>query len=474
MKYKISYKLISLILLISFIVTSISIYIQINNQYKNEILAFEKSLDNIKTNQVPILAQSLWNVDYMSVNIFLNNLIKSEKIIYASIIENSGNIISAGKTKEEDIIKKEFIINKNIDSQKYPIGKLIVVAELTPLYENLQNNAIGIIFTEIIKMLLISLSIIFVIKKLLINPLEKMALYANELSLKNLNKPLCIQDSNKDNFSELAIVSEAINTMRINLIGQIKESQEKNKIMAQQAKLAAMGEMIVNIAHQWKQPLSLITTTASAIQINSELGQLQKKQVTYYTDEIMNAANYLASTINDFSDFFKPNKNKEFFKIKNCFQKTFKLLNTQLTNNNVSIIKNIKEIEIYGFENELIQVLINILNNAKDEFLKNSQKKNLVFIDVFSKDKEVYISIKDNAGGIKETSMDRIFEPYFSTKHQSQGTGIGLYMSEVIIVKHMQGKLSAKNVEYTYENEVYTGAQFNIIINKEGKKNEKM
>ncbi len=474
MKNKISYKLISLILLISFVITCISVYIQINNQYKNEITTFKKSLDNIKTKQIPLLSQSLWTVDYISVDIFLNNLIKSEKIIYAQVIENNGNTISKGQSKDQDIIKKEFIINKNINSKKYPIGKLIVVADLTPLYKNLQNNAIGIIFTEIIKMLLISLSIIFVIKKLIINPLEEMALYANTLSLENLSKPLCIEDSNKDNLSELGIVSESINTMRVNLIRQIKESEEKNNIMAQQAKLAAMGEMIVNIAHQWKQPLSLITTTASGIQINNELGQLDKKQLDYYADEIMNSANYLSNTIDDFSDFFKPNKSKEVFKIINCFEKTFKLLNTQLINNNVTLIKNISDIEIYGFENELIQVLINILNNAKDEFARNKQKRNLVFVNVFLTDNKINISIKDNAGGIKENSVNRIFEPYFTTKHQSQGTGIGLYMSEVIIEKHMQGKLNVRNVEYKYENEVYTGAEFNIIINKEGKKNEKI
>lgn len=470
MKNKISYKLISLIFLISFLITSISAYFQIKKQYENQLISFEKSLNNINKNQIPILAQSLWNIDDIAVDIFLKNLVNNEEVSYAEVIENDGKLKSVGKIKEVDVIKKEFDIDITIDSKRLKIGKLIVVADLAPIYKDLKNSAISIIFAEVIKMLLISLSIIFFMKKLLTNPLEKMAQYANQLSLENLHQPLKINDNTKANFNELNIVTESINTMRVNLINQIQESEEKNSILAQQSKLAAMGEMIGNIAHQWRQPLSLITTAASGMKLNYEIGVLDKKKLDDYADKIMNSASYLSDTINDFRDFFKPDKKKKNFKILNAFERTFTLINSQFINHNISFIKNIDDIEIYGFENEFIQVLINILNNAKDELIKKKGQKLFIFIDVYFKDEHVYICIKDNAGGIEDTIINRIFEPYFTTKHQAQGTGIGLYMSEVIVEKHMKGKLIVQNVEFTYENVNYKGAEFKIVINKNDKK----
>ena len=466
MQHKISYKLIFLIFLISFVVTSISIYIQIKNQYENQITSFEKSLNNIEKNQVPILSQSLWSIDNVAVDVFLQNLVDNEKIIYAEIIENSKRRTIVGQVKETDVIKKEFDIRKTVDSKIYEIGKLIVIADLTPMYEELKSSVVNIIFAEIIKMLLISLSIIFFMKKLLTNPLEKMAHYAKELSLENLHEPLKINNKKRENFNELNIVTESINTMRVNLIKQINDSEEKNNILAQQSKLAAMGEMIGNIAHQWRQPLSLITTAASGLKINHEMGLLDKNKLDHCADTIVNSAHYLSNTIDDFRSFFKPNKEKEYFKVLNAFERTFTLLESHFINKNITMIKNIEDVQIYGFENELIQVLLNILNNAKDALVEKKEQKPLIFIDVFSKDEEVCIAIKDNAGGIKEDIINRIFEPYFTTKHQSQGTGIGLYMSEEIVVKHMKGELIVQNVQYTYEDVEYKGVEFKIIINE--------
>ena len=472
MQNKISYKLISLIFLISLIVTFISAYIQIKNQYENKIISFEKNLNSINKNQVPILSQSLWNVDSVAVNIFINNLVQNEKIIYAKVIESDGKELSIGTVKRTDVMKKEFDISKTIEKKRYDIGKLIVIADLSPMYKELKDNAIGIVFTEIIKMLLISLLIILIMKKLLTDPLEKMAHYANKLSLENLDQPLVIGDTKENNLNELDMVAESINTMRINLIKQIKESEDKNNILAQQSKLAAMGEMIGNIAHQWRQPLSLITIASGGIKINHEMDILDDKKVNDLTSKIINSADYLSDTIDDFRDFFKPNKDKSDFELLNTFDKTFTLLNTQFEKNDIVVIKNIEDVTIYGFRNELIQVLINVLNNAKDELKNKKDQKRLILIDTYLNENEISICIKDNAGGVNDSLIDRIFEPYFTTKHQSQGTGIGLYMSKQIIVTHMKGSLSVQNVDFEYEDINYTGAEFKIVINKSGNKDE--
>lgn len=133
-------------------------------------------------------------------------------------------------------------------------------------------------------------------------------------------------------------------------------------------------------------------------------------------------------------------------------------------NRKIEIIKNTQKIEIIGLVNEFIQVLVNIINNALDAFEENNLEKKLIFIDIYKEENNLILKIKDNAGGIKETIINRIFEPYFTTKHKSQGTGIGLYMSNEIIKKHMNGNISVSNKEYSYDNVKYIGAEFKIEL----------
>ena len=246
---------------------------------------------------------------------------------------------------------------------------------------------------------------------------------------------------------------------------EVEKNYNKNKLLFQQSKMAAMGEMIGNIAHQWRQPLSIITTAASGIKLKKELGLLDDKEHNESLSAIIQSANYLSSTIDDFRYFFSPNKNKNTVSSKELFRKIFKLLNAEYKSKDIQVIKNINEIKIFTFENELIQVMINILNNAKDEFVKIKDYKNkYIFIDVYKKDKNIIIKVKDNAGGIPEDIIDRVFEPYFTTKHKSQGTGIGLYMSEEIISKHLQGEILVSNCISVIDEKEYIGAEFVISI----------
>ena len=239
------------------------------------------------------------------------------------------------------------------------------------------------------------------------------------------------------------------------------ELEKKQKLFYQQAKMASMGEMIENIAHQWRQPLSTITIAASGAKIKKEFDELNDEFFFESLDTILNAANYLSHTIDDFRDFFKQSKNKEKFKILTILNNSIKLAN--LKNTDIELLLNTSDdIKVLGFKNELIQVLLNIFNNSKD-VLKNSKNLHkLIKIDVKENDSYVTLSIVDNGGGIDEDKIDKIFEPYFTTKHQSQGTGIGLYMSEQIITKHFSGEISAQNVNFFYKNEEYFGA--NIVI----------
>jgi len=244
-----------------------------------------------------------------------------------------------------------------------------------------------------------------------------------------------------------------------------KDINTQQSILSQQSKMAAMGEMIGNIAHQWRQPLSTITTASTGMVLQKELGNLSDDFFFEASNKINASAQHLSKTIDDFRNFFSPNKVKTKFLLKNTFSTTLDLIQAQFRTKDIKIIKHIENIEIYAYENELIQALINILNNARDELIKKGEdKEKLIFIDVSKKDDKAIISIKDNAGGIPIDVIDRIFEPYFTTKHKAQGTGIGLYMTEEIIRKHLKGEILVRNVDFTYQEVEYSGAEFILIL----------
>ena len=246
-----------------------------------------------------------------------------------------------------------------------------------------------------------------------------------------------------------------------------KEKIENERIMIQQSKLSSMGEMIENIAHQWRQPLSTISTASTGTKLQKELNCLSDEQLISSLEVINNSAQYLSKTIDDFRNFFNSNNSKESeFDILDTYDKTLKLIEAQFVAKDIQIIKNINSYKLFSVENELIQVLINIFNNAKDIFITIHDTKRLIFIDTYEKNNNLCIEIKDSAGGVKEEIMDRIFEPYFTTKHKAKGTGIGFYMSQEIICKHLNGSLSVSNEEYSYEGSRYRGANFIIKIPK--------
>ena len=246
---------------------------------------------------------------------------------------------------------------------------------------------------------------------------------------------------------------------------EIKNSLEKEKLLIQQSKMATMGEMLGNIAHQWKQPLSLIAMSNTLIKLNQDNKDFSSEnELKEAVKSIDISVKNLSQTIDDFRDFFKPEKEKSKFKLEELFEKTYELISSQFKNNNIQIIKEIENIELYGRSNELSQVLINIIKNAKDELIKiKNNDRRLIFINMYKKDSKAIIKIKDNAGGINKDIINKIFDAYFTTKEQTDGTGIGLYMSKQII-QEMNGKIEVSNEKYKYEDVEYLGAQFTIYL----------
>ena len=227
-----------------------------------------------------------------------------------------------------------------------------------------------------------------------------------------------------------------------------KENEIKDKLLYDQAKMVQMGEMIGNIAHQWRQPLSIITTTASGISFQKEYGKFKEEELPNKMDTIMDSANYLSDTIDTFRNFLKEKKEFKEVLIQDSIKRSLILTKATLKNNQINIIDNVdynKPIIISMVAGELEQVLINIINNAKDILIENNISNSWIETNLTIKENAIVISIEDNGGGIPENIIEDIFKEFYTTKDSTSGTGLGLYMSKKIVTKSLNGKLYAQN-----------------------------
>ncbi|MFA6788114.1 MAG: PAS domain S-box protein [Arcobacteraceae bacterium] len=244
----------------------------------------------------------------------------------------------------------------------------------------------------------------------------------------------------------------------------LKLLQEKDHILSQQAKMIAMREMLESIAHQWRQPLSTISTAASGMKLEKEFNNLDDKKFDELMDVIVQNTLNLSSTLDNFKNYFNTKNEKTVFSLDKTIKKVLDLVGYRLNDEKIEVILSIEELPLEGLENELMQSLVNIINNSQEAFRKNELSKRYIFIESGVKDNKAIITIKDNANGISEDVLEHVFEPYFTTKHQSSGTGIGLYMVYEIITKHFNGSITMENCEFVYDNQTYKGAKTIIEV----------
>ena len=290
--------------------------------------------------------------------------------------------------------------------------------------------------------------------------IEQVTIKENITKIVNTSKVPLLDEEGKV-IGILAITQDI--TEQINNINQLKEQE---KLIIQQSRLASMGEMIANIAHQWRQPLSIISTLATGIKLEKELAISNEQSEIDSLDMINQNAQYLSQTIDDFRNYFKKSNYMNTIFTNNLLEKTLKLIAPRLKNKNIEIIMNNENIEIETYENELVQIYINIINNAIDAFedFKEVDYSKYIFIEINKIDASLEIKIKDNAGGIEDEIMNRIFEPYFTTKDEKQGTGLGLFMCNEIVTKHLKGDIQALSSTFKYEGKEYKGTTFKITL----------
>ncbi|PAF48168.1 hypothetical protein BKH46_02350 [Helicobacter sp. 12S02634-8] len=248
---------------------------------------------------------------------------------------------------------------------------------------------------------------------------------------------------------------------------EVEQSRKKDQIMYQQARLASMGEMIQNIAHQWRQPLNSLLILIQSFKIKFNSGKLDQQFVQTQTEDALRIAKNMSMTIENFRNFFQLNRDKSSFSIAKAIQDSIKIVQPTLQQKNITIeLDIVNDTQFYGHENAFTQVILNLLKNSYDAFSERKIHHGVCALTLYITDTCACISIKDNAGGIKSENINKIFEPYFTTKHKSLGTGIGLYMTKQIIERQMQGTISASNLNWISKisAESYYGAIFLIEL----------
>ena len=233
----------------------------------------------------------------------------------------------------------------------------------------------------------------------------------------------------------------------------------QDQFLQQQAKLAQMGELLSMIAHQWRQPLTAISAASENLKLKNLLNKIDNNTIDIATNDINKYTNYLSNTINDFKNFYKTNKSIEKTSLNEMLEKSLNIIEDAISFKNIKIIKNLNSISpINTYKSEVTQVILSLLQNAEDILIEKQIVNPFIKIKTFEDKKYLYLQVIDNGGGIPENILDKIFDPYFSTKHEKNGTGLGLYFAKSIIENNCNALLTAKSNGQE--------AVFTIIFNK--------
>ncbi|MDY0327581.1 MAG: ATP-binding protein [Arcobacteraceae bacterium] len=392
---------------------------------------------------------------------------------YVATFENDPNYISLlGIHGVENIIKVEdyIIIDDNLITSREiksiddeVIGYYIIFKKMSDI-EHTDLNTFKLLLIMFLVVLVLSvLTFLFLIRNH-----EKSLLIASNLEIQSdlneqLQKQLVIIDNER---KENIKIAKELNDAFAKLQFEIEENKKKDLLLQQQARLAALGEMIGNIAHQWRQPLSAITSSISGLRLKQEFGLLEDKDISQTSEDIIKSANFLSKTIDDFRNFFKKEREVVDFFIDEVIKNTLDITKAGYQNDSIIVEFDAEHIKYRGCPTELTQVILNILSNAADAFNSNNIDGSDRYVKIVTKTTEefVEIGITDSAGGIEPHILEKIFDPYFTTKHQSIGTGIGLYMSSEIIKNTFNGNIYAINDTMNINNKSYKGAKFIIEL----------
>ncbi|WP_321468721.1 HAMP domain-containing sensor histidine kinase [Halarcobacter sp.] len=459
--------------------------IEIKANSLGDTITFINSDNMIIDDEVKIL-ESLLN--YVTLNKDIQNLVLSKKDDYQLLVKPNGWSQLENKLKEKRLnnsIKKSIFTDEIVYRHKYPIlfsgiqwGFLYFELSVDEYNEQLKemNKQFSIL---ILIMLISSFFISYILARIISKPIIKLNNISNLISKGDLSQRVDIE--RKDEIGTLANsfnnmvenleksqnklknyqldlekeveertkeLKELNDTLELRVNSEITKRQEQEQLLIQQSKLASMGEMIGNIAHQWRQPLNALGLVVQNIKFAYDFDELDDQFMDTSIEKVNRLTKNMSKTIDDFRNFFKPNKEKIAFNLDKIINETLELVDSTFENHNIDIKKDIeKDIKVFGFPNEFLQTMLNIMNNAKDAYIENNIVNGKLHLKVNKSTDFAHVTIRDNAGGIPKDIRDKIFDPYFTTKEEGRGTGIGLYMSKIIIEQNMNGKLISESIE---------------------------
>lgn len=374
------------------------------------------------------------------------------KFIWKKIDDNSYKLYILNYIKHWDWLISVAVDIDNIDKN---IEKIIGVDKQKT--EQSIKETIQIVSIFLIIALIISYFVSLKLNQLFER--HKLRIENQKNALKNINATLEFKVEEKT--KELEELNEKLKNR---FKEEVKKNRKKDQLLYSQSKMASMGEMIGNIAHQWRQPLSTISTIASGNSLKMEFDILEKDELKKDFSKIVDTTIHLSDTIEDFRNFFNEKKTIEEFDLTDLLEKNLSLISASMKNSYITIIENYNSVKVKAIKNELLQATFNILNNARDALLDVDESKRFIVIDIYSDDDYAHINIKDSAGGIPDNIKEDIFKAHFTTKGEKGGTGIGLYMTKQIVEKHANGILSVENEEFVFEEQVYKGSNFKISL----------
>ena len=435
------------------------------NQTKNTIVRISNSAsiqEHLKTSKdvsVPNIAIVDTNVKIISKNIFYDKNLIIIKQHIKDALEKKDNAVyhdEINKFMMKPIYKHKEIVEFVIIDYRKNIEKRLATTSQTFIFIILV--VIFILFISVIFTIIFALQITNPVKELIdgtkaiskgdksykinITTNDEIAILANSFNI-------MVDDINQK--------QQDIESLNKNLLDQVKveveKSRQKDKHLIEQSRLAQMGEMISMIAHQWRQPLAAISATSGTLVVKARLNNIDKESVLELSKNISEYSHHLSSTINDFRDFFKSNKDKQNITYDSLIKDVLNIVEESIINKNITIVKNLTSKVVFDtYSNEIKQVILNLIKNAEDILIENKVENPTIIIDT----KDNMLSISDNGGGVPNKIIGKIFDPYFTTKPNTDGTGLGLYMSKTIIEEHCDGKLSVLNSK--------NGAVFTIIL----------
>lgn len=493
------------IVIFSTVLTLAGTCLQLYIDYRKDLRDISRQLTYIETSHIHSLVNDIWLFNDRGLEAQLKGILALPMIEALRLERKDGPELVVGKTTSRHLITHNIPLSYQHLDKTVPLGTLHITASTGHVIQRMKERALLILFTQAVLIFFISTFIFLLFYQLIGRHLAIMARHAAALTISTLHKPLNLErnQSTQRAKDELDLLVDSLNSMQaqiseylterrqiedtlheqatlledeiaqrqhaqeeLNLINSsleeriadaITELRKKDNLLLQQSKLAAMGELLNNIAHQWRQPLNNIAVSIQTMQLLNKAGELSQEEMDRDIKTVMDIIFYMSGTIDDFRGFFIKDREKREFVLQEIVEKTLNLLRSALDDKGIIVSVTAEpDIRAIGYPNEYAQTLMNILYNARDALLEQQVAEPRISISIHQEESRSVLTVSDNGGGIPNQILPQIFEPYVTTKGPSQGTGIGLYMAKTMIERNMGGTLTAHNTA--------EGAEFRIEL----------